>query len=235
MFGTCHLLWLFGIGIFSWWMGRFFSFSDSYVQMKLRRVLGFLFPISAVCRDIVLLLIGHFNPNEYPLHLCNMAVWLVTIYLWTGNRFLGEIYVLLCLPAALLALVFPGWLRYPFLNFMHIYNFLYHGLVVAVGWYFIRSNQIAPGWKDMWKPLLFGISGYLILRPVNRRMHTNFWFLNKPSYGSPLAWIYEILGKDWYLIGHFIFCASVIVLWHGMLQFILRKSKKIDRDLKVES
>ncbi len=226
LFGGCHLLWLTGIGIFSWWIGKFFSFAECSVQKKLQRSLRIIFPVGAFFRDMLLCVLGHFHPVEYPLHLCNMAVWMITIFLWTGNRFVGDVYVLLCVPAALLALVFPGWLRYPFLNFMHIYNFLYHGLLVAVGWYLICSKQIMPRWKDMWKPLLFGLFGYFALLPVNQLLGTNFWFLNKPSYGSPLAWIYERLGEEWYLIGHFMFCASVIILWQGLLQRIIKNQNR---------
>ena len=229
LFGICHLLWLLGIGIFSWWMGRFFSFASNDKKLKARRVMGMLLPAIAICRDIVLLQTGHFEPEAYPLHLCNMSVWFATIYLWTRNRFVGVIYVLLCLPAAALALVFPGWAEYPFWNFMHIHSFVYHGLVVAVGYCIIRTGELLPEWKELWKPFVFGVSGYIILNQVNKLLGTNFWFISEPSYGSPLVWIYDWLGNKWYLIGHFLFCTLVVVLWHIILQKYAKRYGKRDK------
>ncbi len=235
MFGVCHLLWIIGIGIFSWWMGRFFSFAKKQNVIRMKYVLGVLLPVMELYRCIVLLMIGHFVPDEYPLHLCNMALWLATIYLWTKNRFVGAVYVLLCLPAAALAVVFPGWLSYPFWNFMHIHSFLYHGLVVAIGWGIIRSGELIPTWKELWKPLLFGIAGYVVMSEINLRLDTNFWFLNLPSYESPLALIYKWTGKDGYLMGHFMFCASVVVVWRALLEVFTRCMKKRKKNEKLES
>ena len=219
LFGACHVLWLIVIGIFSYWLGRFLSFVPRKKKERIYHILGMVLVGIALCRDIVLVVIDHFEPEAYPLHLCNMAVWFAAIYLWTGNRFVGVVYVLLCLPAAALALVFPGWLVYPFWTFIHIYDFVYHGLVVAVGWNIIYNRELIPDWKELWKPFSFGLVGYIVLYPINQMLGTNFWFLNIPSYQSPLAWIYELLGADWYLIGHFLFCGSVVILWCGVLHW----------------
>lgn len=226
MFGMCHLLWMIGIGIFSWWTGRFFSFAPKQKVCCLKHRIGIVLPVLDLLRSVVLIVTGHFTPDEYPLHLCNMAVWIASMYLWTGNRFVGVVYVLLCLPAAALAVVFPGWLIYPFWNFMHIQSFIYHGVVVAVGWGIVRSGELLPTWKEMWKPLVFGLGGYVVLTKVNSLLNSNFWFLNLPSYESPLAWIYLRAGEDGYLIGHFLFCVFVVVVWRVLLEGIERKIVK---------
>ena len=218
-FGYCHWLWIIGIGIFSWYMGRFFSFAEKQQVMRLRNIMKFALPLMELSRVLVLVANGHFMPNEYPLHLCNMSLFLGAIYLWTKNRYIGVVYVLLCLPAAALAIIFPGWLRYPFLNYMHIHNFLYHGIVVALGWGLVRSRELVPEWKELWKPLSFGLVGYVIMFQVNKMLDTNFWFINTPSYGSPLAVLYGFFSSDWYLVGHFSFCSSIVILWHILLRW----------------
>lgn len=223
LFGVCHLLWMIGIGIFSWWMGKFFSFSPKAKINRFTKILRFVFPLLEVCRTVVLIATGHFVPDEYPLHLCNMSLWFATIYLWTKNRFVGVVYVLLCLPAAALAVVFPGWLKYPFGTYIHIHNFVYHGLVVALGWSLIKSREMIPQWKELWKPLLFGLAGYVVMYQVNRLLDTNFWFLSKPSYGSPLAMVYEMIGEDWYLLGHFLLCSTIVLLWYVYLRWYVKR------------
>lgn len=226
MFGVCHLLWLIGIGIFSWWMGRFFSFAEKPKQEQIRRVFGLIFPGIAILRELVLLITGHFEPDMYPLHLCNMSLWVATVYIWCKNRFAGVVYVLLCLPAATLALIFPGWTRYPFWTFMHIHDFVFHGLVVAFGWMLVRSKELIPGWKELWKPLVFGIAGCLIMHYVNHYLDTNFWFVNKPSGGSPLSWIYSGLGEKGYKLGHFLFCSLVVIVWRILIQIYISQREK---------
>lgn len=218
MFGVCHWFWMIGIGIFSWWMGKFFSFAPKSKVKRIEWVLGIIFPLLELTRTVVLIMNNVFVPYEYPLHLCNLSLWIGTIYIWTKNCFAGVVYILLCLPAAALAIVFPGWLQYPFWNYMHIHNFIYHGLVVALGWSLVQSKELVPVRKELWKPLLFGVVGYGVIFQVNKHLGTNFWFINKPSYGSPLAFLYELLGDEWYLVGHFLFCGSIVLLWFGLIR-----------------
>lgn len=227
MYETCHLLWLIGIGIFSWWMGRFFSFAAKSKREFIRKVFGYLFPSMAILREIVLIVTGHLVPDMYPFHLCNMSLWVATIYIWCKNRFAGVVYVLLCMPAATLALCFPGWTRYPFWTFMHIYDFIFHGCVVAFGWMLVRGKEMIPDWKELWKPLIFGITGCVVMYYVNCGLDTDFWFVNKPSDGSPLSWIYSELGDGGYKIGHFLFCSMVVVVWQAVIYFCFKKRKRL--------
>lgn len=213
LFGVCHILWILGIGIFSFFLGGFFSFSEKKKVETVKKILMLVFPLLEVSRLLVLAWMGRLTPSEYPLHLCNLSVWMAAIYLLTKNRFIGVIYVLLGLPAAALAIVFPGWLRYPFGTYMHMHNFIYHGLVVAFGGALIRSGEIRPSWRELWKPFIFGVIGYVVMSVVNRYLGTNFWFINTPSDSSPLAFIYNLFGDNWYLLGHFLFCGSVVLLW----------------------
>ncbi len=228
LFGICHLVWMIGIGIFSWWMGKFFSFGEKRSVTRWKKILGLLLPLLEVSRMLVLIIGGDFNFDEMPLHLCNMALFLVSIYLLTHNRFVGVVYVLLCVPAAILAVVFPGWLRYPFWSYMHIHNFVYHGFLIAVGYALIISKDIVPEWKELWKPLIFGLIGYGVMYAMNVKLGTNFWFINMPSYQSPLAFLYELFGDKWYLLGHFLFCSMVVILWCGVIHVVRNKEKVLN-------
>ena len=60
------------------------------------------------------------------------------------------------------------------------------------------------------------------------QLHTNYWFLNVPSKGSPLNWILHVTGSKWYRVGYFIFCMGVVALWMVLLRGIAawRKSPK---------
>ncbi len=221
-FGPCHLIWLFCIAVFTGITAYWYKNQEEEGQRKAEHVLGILFPVIAVYRDLVLMLTGHFSKGFLPFHLCSMALWIAVIYIWTKNRFWGIIYVLLCVPGAAGALLFPNWDAYPFFNYMHIHGFFSHGLIVAFGIWLIAAGRVIPCWRDFWMPVVFGIVGFFIIHWLNGMLGTNFWFLDNPSHGSPLVWILGITGERGYRAGYFLFCMAVVAAWQGMLDFTCR-------------
>ncbi len=191
-------------------------------RRKINHVMGIVFPVIAIYRDAVLMLTGHFDRGFLPFHLCSMALWIAALYAWMEQRFFGVIYILLCVPGAVGALLFPNWDAYPFFNYMHIHGFVSHGLIVAFGIWLVLSEKMILKWKDFWMPVVFGVAGFIILYPVNRILGTNFWFLNRPSHGSPTVWIFEITGERWYMAGYFLFCMVVVAVWQVMIGLIYK-------------
>lgn len=220
LFGMCHVLWLLGILSFTVITGGWYVEQSAEKKKKVNRLIGILFPVMAVYRDTVLIITGYFDSGFLPFHLCSMALWIAVLYIWTEKRFWGVVYVLLCVPGAAGALVFPNWEAYPFFNYMHIHAFLSHGLIVAFGIWLIVAEKVVPEWRDFWMPVVFGIAGFILLHWLNNILGTNFWFLNKPSHGSPLVWILNITGEKWYRAGYFLFCMCVVAFWQGILSNI---------------
>lgn len=220
LFSPCHLTWLFGILIFIVLSGKWYVKQDVERQKKINHIMGVVFPVIALYRDIVLVLTGHFGRGFLPFHLCSMALWIAFLYIWIENRFLGIIYVLLCVPGAAGALLFPNWDAYPFFNYMHIHGFISHGLIVAFGIWLLASKRVVPGWKDFWMPNVFGAAGFVLLYWLNNLLGTNYWFLNVPSHGSPLVWIWGITGSFWYRPAYFLFCAIIVAVWQMILSIV---------------
>ena len=222
MFGFCHMMWLAVIAICavigSFWYARL----ETKGKQKVNHVMGIWFPIISIYRDAVLIVTGHFDTGYLPLHLCGMALWIAAIYSFTGNRFLGVVYILLCLPGAMGALIFPDWTAYPFFNYMHIHDFVSHGCIVIYGCMLIRDSRLKIKWRDLWMPMAFGLIGMIVMDYVNGWLHTNFWFLNRPSTGSPMVQILEITGEKWYLVGYFLFCTVIVAIWQAVVMVIQR-------------
>ena len=220
LFGACHLAWLviiIGIGIaFVRWYCR----QADRMRQCTQHILGVTMPVIALYRDSVLMLTGHWGKGFLPLHLCGMALWIAPLYIFTKRRWIGVIYVTLCVPGALGALLFPDWNMYPLWNYMHIHAFISHGLLVIFGFVLICSGEVLPRWRELYIPVLFGAAGFSGIHWINDRLHTNYWFLNVPSEGSPLTWILQVTGSKWYRTGYFIFCICVVVLWMLILQEI---------------
>ena len=142
-----------------------------------------------------------------------MALWIGALYCFTRWRFVGVVYVLLCVPGALSALIFPDWVDYPLWNYMHIHDFISHGLIVAWGICQLVSGEVMPRWREIWMPVVFGLAGVLILTPVNKWMGTNYWFLSAPSAGSPLVPIMRLTGERWYIAGYILFVDAIVLIW----------------------
>ena len=217
LFGICHLGWLLGIALFTGATAYWYRQQDGDRQRTIHHVMGILFPGIAMYRDAVLILTGYFDTGYLPFHLCAMALWIAAVYGWKDNRFLGVVYVLLCVPGAVGALLFPDWNVYPLWNYMHIHDFISHGLIVAFGIWLVAAKKVVPEWKDFWMPVVFGIVGMILLQDVNHILHTNYWFLNQPSAGSPLVWILNLTGSHWYIPGYFLFCMVIVALWQSLL------------------
>ncbi len=217
LFGFCHWCWLIVILLASAAAGHAYRRLPAQGQKKWNHRLGVFFPVLSVYRDLVLALTGHYSVAFLPFHLCSMALWIAAVYCFTDNRFLGVVYVLLCVPGAAAALLFPDWSAYPLWNYMHIHDFVSHGLIVVFGVCLVCSNRVMTRWRDLRYPAVFGVAGMFLIGLVNDRLHTNFWFVSRPSADSPLVWILEKTGDTWYLAGYFLFCLAVISAWQGMI------------------
>lgn len=226
LFGLCHLLWLFFLAGFTWWLLKQYQKKRIDSQRKLNRIIGTSLPVMQICRDMILGITGYYNIGFLPLHLCNMALIIACLYAWTENKFWGNIYVLLCLPGAAGALLFPDWRMYPFFNYMHIYDFISHGLTVAFGICLLVTGKVEPKWKDFWMPLVFGLIGFICLPVVNQKLETNFWFLTIPTKNSPLEMIFNLTGEIWYRIGYFLFVLLIVVVWQMIICIGQRKRKE---------
>lgn len=220
IFGPCHLAWLFVIVSFICVSSKWYSKMPKDKQRKVNHVVGIGLPLMEIYRDAVLIATGYWNCGFLPLHLCSMALVVGMIYAFTEWRFFGVVYVLLCVPGAVAALLFPNWTAYPFFSYMHLHAFIAHGLTVAFGIWLLVSRRVVPTWKDFWMPVVFGLVGMVVIYPVNRRLDTNYWFLTVPSKGSPLEMIWQKTGAMWYLVGYAGFCMVIMALWLGIITFV---------------
>lgn len=227
LFSGIHWMWLVGIACFTCITTIWYVRQKERIRKRAVRVVGTMLPLMEIYRDIVLICTGHFEKDFLPFQLCSMALWIAFLYAWMGSQVMGRLYVLLCVPGTLSALLFPNWTRYPFWSYMHIHAFVSHGCILMLGVWLLASGEIHPRWMDFRIPLLFGGTGFLILHRINSRFGTNYWFLNIPSHDSPLVWIANRVGAQWYLVGYFAFCVGVIALWQALLQLILYVSGKI--------
>lgn len=225
LFDLCHWMWIFIILGLMFFITKYYINLNYDAQGKMNRLIAMLFMIGITYRNIILLITGHFTKSYLPFHLCSMALWIAVIYIFTESKYWGSVYVMLCMPGALSAILFPNWTRYPFFNYMHIHNFIAHAGLVIFGMCLLCSGRILPKWKDFWKPVVFSLFGFVILSPINKILGTNFWFLELPSKGSPMRIVMEIMGEEGYKFGIFLGFISMIAIWECMIKLCFSKKK----------
>lgn len=223
MFGPYHLFWLLVILIGCIGSTKWYCKKSEEQKQKIKCIVGCVLPGMEAVRDIILFATGHFGRGFLPIHLCSIALIIACFYAWTSIRFFGVVYVTVCVPGAVAALVFPDWTMYPFFNYMHLHAFLAHGFTVAFGAWLLGSGEILIKWKDMGMSFLFGAFGFVFVHYVNQILGTNYWFLEIPSSGCPLIYIRKLVGAKNYRFSFFCICFFMIVLWQSMIINILQK------------
>ena len=163
---------------------------------------------------------------ELPLHLCSMAGILCAIHCVTHWEWLGQVLYTLCLPGAVLAMLFPDWSFYPAIHFITVEAFLFHmGIVVYVS-FLLYSREIVPSIRKVWQVILFLV---IVVTPIyffDRVYHVNYMFVNWPSPGSPLEWIAGFMGNPGYLVGYAILAITCIIFMYLLYDLSVRMSNK---------
>lgn len=185
--------------------------SMTYKKKELtRKICGSLILSTEIYYQTILIITKQFNINYLPLHLCGIAIFLCFYDSLHPNDIVREFLYCLCMPGALMALLFPNWTAYPLLNFANINSFILHGLLICYPIMIMCSKEFIPDYKRL--PtcafLLVAISTPIYF--FNKIFNTNFLFLNTPSQGSPLVILEDWLGNPGYILGMLI---MVFVCW----------------------
>ena len=169
---------------------------------------------------------------ELPLHLCSMTGIFCLSYEFCLKKslyvrsVLGQAMYALCLPGALMAILFPNGTIYPIIHYISLESYLFHSLIIAYICIRLIDKGILPGIKEACKSILFLL---VIVPPVylfNVIFDTNFMFVIWPSSGSPLYGFYKAGGYAGYRVG-FAFVALVVIYIMNILYELVHVIVKI--------
>lgn len=167
----------------------------------LRRAVGLTLIALQLVRAGVLMALGEYDLGYLPLHLCGMAVYIEAFDCLVPNRFTHELCYAVCMPGALMALVFPNWTYLPFFNFLHIACFAIHVLLVVYPLTVLTGGDFRPSVKRLPFCFLFLAAVSLPVHLFNKANGTNYMFLEQAPKGSPLEWFEGVFGTPGYLLG----------------------------------
>jgi len=137
-----------------------------------------------------------------PLHLCILSGFLLPVLVFMENKLLWNLTYSILLPGAVVAIITPE----NTLNFYHAYGwmpmvyYIWHILVIAIPVMQVASGKLRPDIRLFPKVILV-LAGYAGLVYIfNKRMDTNFLYLNNAARGTPLEAFQDWLGNPGYLL-----------------------------------
>jgi len=201
VFDSVHLNWLIAIVILTISITFIYYRCSKLQRAWIRKGIGYTLLIAEICKVIVVLATGQNLLYYLPIHLCGIAIFLVLLHAYRESTTVAEILFSLTMPAAFIALIFPGWVNDPVMSFLHIHSFVYHGLILTYPIMILATGEMKPNIRRIWKVILFLI---ITIPPVyffNKIYETNYMFLNWPISNSPLMSIYQLFGESRYIVG----------------------------------
>lgn len=201
-------------------------------RVRMLRTTALVMTVMECCKDGFLTAIGKMGPGYLPLHLCSFSVFVLLLYAFLPasrlRDFFGEVAVVLLLPGAVLALLFPEWRIYPVLNYLGLHSLIWHTFIVAYTVILFQTGMVRPTVRHIWYPVVFIAAVIPFIMKFNRSYGTNFFFVSRPLPGTPLEWMADQFGSAW-LAAYAVSIFLVVLLVYGILRLI-RTVHPIDFD-----
>ena len=197
--------------------------------LLLIRILSVTVLLGELIQDILLIRDGGDIIEFLPLHLCNLGIFVNLAASFTRGRirsFFAEISVVLILPGAIAALLFPDWTYRPFWSYLPLLCFFTHALLVFIPLFYLVRKTAQVSFKHIWYPYLFLL---LVTPPIyllDLKAGVNYMFLLYPTQDSPLTWISNITGENFYLLGLAVILTVFLILEYAIYEAARKLAKK---------
>ena len=195
-------------------------------KRRFRQILANSLILLILIRLLYVFLCGAGLLYELPLHLCSIAGMLCFLYEMMGMKMPVFIRSLteqtmfsLCLPGAVLALLFSDGTMYPVFHFITIQSSLFHTLIILYIMLLLSDGVIVPSVREAWKAVLFLAVLVPVIMAFDVHFRTNYMFLLLPTEGSPLTYPYVRYGYAGYLLCYALAALAEIYL----INFIFEK------------
>ena len=179
-------------------------------RSRFRKTLAVVLVVDEVFKLVLLFVGGTFTKNYLPLHLCNINIFLTVFHAWKPTDAVGKFLYLVCVPAAMAAVLFPAWTDLPVMNFMHLHSFTLHILLVLYPIVLLAGGEVKPRAADVPKCLGILLAEAVAVYGVNLLLDTNYFYLMEAPSGNPLYWFQQNWGNHW--LGFPILVAAALLL-----------------------
>lgn len=223
LYDKTHLGWLFAMLITFAVCCVLYRFLSESNRLKFRRTIALLMVIVEIFKHIILVINGVWQLNYLPLHLCSISIFFSCWHAIKPNALNRELLYALCMPGALMALLFPSWTMLPCMNGLSIHSFAIHILLVMYPLPLLFCGELRPNVKNLPKCLLFLVILGIPMFFLNKAWNTNFMYLNWADAGNPLFLFEKLLGRPWYIVG---FIPLISLVWFLLYYPWVKAAKK---------
>ena len=211
-FTSGHFLWLAFTVVLTIFYSLAYKHADLTTKVILLRSVGIALILSDVVKMFILARSDVKVTDYLPLEVCSFGAYFIVLdSIWYNDPFFLQMLLILFLPAAIMAVIFPTTTPLPFWNFYTIHQFFFHGLIIAYVVARFISNEIPLDYLSV----LSSISKVLVLITVMYLVDVffdkNFMFL-RDTYGNPMLQVIWDRTKDgkYYTLG--LICFSIVVI-----------------------
>ena len=188
-FSLPHASWLIATALFCIAGGLWYRRATEHQRDIFRKTIAVLLILDELFKIVCLLIMGQYLPKYLPLHLCSINIFTITWYAFVRRTdAMRNFLYLICIPGALLALLFPTWTALPTTSFMYWHSSSVHLLLVAFPVILTIGGEIRPDWHYLPKSLGLLALFAVIALVANLIWDTNFMFLMYAEPGNPLYW-----------------------------------------------
>ncbi len=211
-YGTTHMLWLLAFAVFTVAVCVLYRRGDDKHRRFLRFAMVCLLLADELFKIICLVISNQFIPKYLPFHLCSINLFVYGFHAFRQSKLMNNYLYTICIPASMVALLFPSWTKLPPESFMHIHSFTVHILLAAYPIMIAAGGDFFPDVKKVPKCLLLLVGMAIPVYFLNLWLDTNFMFLMSASKGNPLYLFEQAFGN--HLIGFPVIIAGVILVMH---------------------
>ena len=231
LFGSFHLCWLIGLSLFA-----LLGYKPFLEQKKFYFFLP-LVPLGIKSLRYLILISTHqfYSFEELPFHLCNISLVVYFIYGLTKKKFFEEYIFAVAMPAALIALLVPGFGNLPTFSYFTMESFLSHGILVIYPLYLLASRSLIPNPKKLPKLFLVLVMCAFPIHYINVIFNTNFCYIERPLENTPLVFFDGIFGLK-YQFGLMILIVILWIIWYSLYYFVVKiQALRLKRKLKKDT
>lgn len=196
------------------------------------KVLSVVLFVCELTQEIILVHEGRDFIDIMPFHLCNIGIFVNIFAAFSKGKlqqFFAEVSLVLIMPGALGAILFPDWNYRPFFNWLCFMCFFTHTLLVLIPLIYYTRGKTDISFRHFWYPYAFlGVVTPLIYL-LDKKTNTNYMFLMYPVANSPLSLTRDIAGKKYYILG-LVVLVTIALLVEYTFYSVLRLRKKKTND-----
>ena len=229
-FGWKHLTMLGLVFFVTAWITIIYRRAEEIQRIHIRRTIA-VYLISADILKMIMLALDGIDVTYYlPLEICSFAAYAIVFdAFFPKKKFFSEMLVLLFLPGALMALLFPTTTPLPPINFFTIHQFSFHAMIIAYAFARFANGEIRITYPGMWKSVFKICAVAAFVGTVDVLFGRNFMFLRSPDGNPMLELISRVSGGGrFYIVGLIVFVIIVLhvfyLIFKGLEKLIVRRN-----------